>query len=99
MAQIPGRARQAWTRWEAIAHAIGNFQARLLLSIFYLVIVPVFALIVKWKDPLRLRRQGEASFWRERPENGRSIEFARKQACPSQRRTGMPRLPSTVSEL
>ena len=77
MRQLFGRI---WARWKVIAHAIGNFQARLLLSVFYVVIVPVFALIVKLKDPLQLRRQGQGSFWRPRPESGPASESARRQA-------------------
>ena len=80
MTRLFGRA---WARWKVIAHTIGNFQARLLLSVFYVVMVPVFALIVKLKDPLQLRRHGPdgtTSFWRARPETAPASELARKQA-------------------
>ena len=61
--------RRAWARWKVIAHVIGNFQARVLLTLFYFVIVPPFALIVKVaKDPLGLRLPRTASFWSPRPE-------------------------------
>ena len=68
----PGRWRRglaaALARWKTIAHAIGNVQARVLLSVFYFVVVPPFALIVKlFQDPLGLRPPAEATFWRERP--------------------------------
>jgi len=77
MRQLFGRI---WARWKAIAHTIGNFQARLLLSVFYVVIVPVFALIVKLKDPLQLRPQAGGSFWRPRPESRPASDSARRQA-------------------
>lgn len=58
-----------WARWKVVAHVIGNFQARVLLTLFYFVIVPPFALIVKLaKDPLGLRPPRGASFWGTRPE-------------------------------
>jgi hypothetical protein len=58
---------RVWARWLVIAHIIGNFQARVLLTIFYFVIVPPFALIVKTaKDPLGLRQPRTESFWTPR---------------------------------
>lgn len=77
MAQLFG---QLWARWKLIAHAFGNFQARLLLTVFYILIVPVFALVVKVKDPLHLRRHTQTSFWQPRPEMGSPSDFAGKQA-------------------
>lgn len=46
-----------WHRWTIIAHRIGDFQARLLLSTFYFVVVAPFALGLRLcSDPLRLAR-------------------------------------------
>ena len=40
----------------------------MLLSVFYLVVIPPFALIVKlWLDPLHLRRAAGSSAWITRP--------------------------------
>ena len=62
-----------WTRWKAIAHVIGNFQARVLLTVFYFVVIPPFALIVKlFKDPLALRGRAAESYWVSRPDPERS---------------------------
>ena len=61
--------RLIWARWLVIAHVIGNFQARVLLTVFYFVIVPPFALIVKVaKDPLGMREPRTKSFWTPRPD-------------------------------
>jgi uncharacterized membrane protein len=73
-------AKRAWRRWTVIAHIIGNFQARVLLSLFYFVIVPPFALLVKLtKDPLQLRLCEGKSAWTERPEPSSSEAAARRQ--------------------
>ena len=73
-------AKRAWRRWTVIAHVIGNFQARVLLSLFYFVIVPPFALIVKLaKDPLRLRLIAAPSGWIERPEPPPPSQTAHRQ--------------------
>ena len=72
--------KRVWARWKVIAHAIGNFQARVLLTLFYLVIVPPFALIVKLaKDPLSLRPPRGESFWIARPSPHPTAEAGRRQ--------------------
>lgn len=56
-----------WARWKVVARRIGDFQARLLLAIFYFVVLAPFALGVKlFSDPLALRATG-GSGWTERP--------------------------------
>jgi len=62
------------------ARVIANVQARLLLFVFYVVVVPPFALIVKaFRDPLALRRPRRATFWVERGSTPSSLETARRQ--------------------
>ena len=72
----------AWVRWKRLAHVIGNFQARVLLTVFYFVIVPPFALVLRLlKDPLALRgpRMAE-TFWIERTPERAPSERARRQS-------------------
>jgi hypothetical protein len=73
-------ARRAWARWTAIAHVIGTFQARVLLSVFYFVVVPPFALIVRLgRDPLRLRPGSDETGWIDRPPPDTSAATASRQ--------------------
>jgi hypothetical protein len=77
---LRGLLRRLWERWKVIAHIIGNFQARVLLTAFYFVIVPPFALIVKaFKDPLGLRPPKGESFWLERGSAEPATEIGRRQ--------------------
>jgi hypothetical protein len=76
---MPEFLKRAWERWKAIAHVIGNFQARLLLSVFYIILTPMFALIVKAKDPLDLRSGNRESYWRQRPTTEEPDALARRQ--------------------
>jgi len=70
----------AWTRWKLAAQAIGNFQARVLLSVCYFLVISPFALIVKvLNDPLRLRTSKSGSFWVERGGSESFSEAARRQ--------------------
>jgi len=78
---MSGRFARAWERWKVIAHKIGNFQARLILVIFYFVVVPPFALIVKlFKDPLTLHPPQKESLWVEGPVADPSLSAARRQS-------------------
>ena len=73
-------ARRAWERWKVIAKKIGNFQSRVLLTLFYLLIIPFFAIIVKvFKDPLRLHAPKGGSYWRERTTLHPTEQTARRQ--------------------
>ena len=68
------------TRWKAIANAIGNVQAKILLTVVYFVVIPPFALVVKlFMDPLALRESRDTSYWRSRPAPGRSDLPGRRQ--------------------
>jgi hypothetical protein len=46
-----------FARWKVIAHKIGEFQSRLLLSVFYFVVFAPFAVGIKtFSDPLQIKR-------------------------------------------
>jgi len=48
------RGRRLWEGWKRIARRIGDVQARVMLTIFYVVIVTPFALAVRaFSDPMR----------------------------------------------
>lgn len=57
--------KRLFDRWKVIAHKIGEFQSRLILSVFYYIIFAPFALGLKlFSDPLQLKSfQG----WLARP--------------------------------
>ena len=65
--------KRLWEGWKKLIHVVGAFQSRLLLSLFYFVIVMPYALIAKWtSDPLRLKRPVDDSNWvpwHDRPAN------------------------------
>jgi cell division protein FtsW (lipid II flippase) len=64
--------------WKGIAHKIGNFQARVILSLFYFTVLIPFALRVKiFSDPLQLKR---FSGWMSRDRtDADAFEMARRQ--------------------
>jgi hypothetical protein len=72
--------RRAWAGWKRFGKKVGDFQARLLLTFFYFVILAPFGLAVRGADPLGLRRTGIG--WRERPAPpaGDPLVHARRQS-------------------
>lgn len=47
---------RAWEVWKRIAKGIGDFQARVILFLFYFVILGPFVLVVRWMtDPLTIK--------------------------------------------
>lgn len=70
---------QLWERWKVIAQKIGNFQSRVLLNIFYFLILTPFGLGVKlFSDPLRLKLQNR-THWIGKETRATSWEHARRQ--------------------
>ncbi len=70
--------KRLWESWKRIAHAIGNFQARVLLTLLYVVLVLPFGLAVRlFADPLRIRKRPRA--WNEQVRGGADLDWARRQ--------------------
>jgi len=70
--------KRLWEGWKKIAHAIGNFQARILLTVIYGVLILPFGLIVRlFSDSLRTKKRPEA--WLDYPPVSNEIEKARHQ--------------------
>jgi hypothetical protein len=72
--------RRLWHRWKEIAHQIGTFQARVLLNVFYLLILTPFALAVRLlADPLHLQQQRHSQWLPKEPPLTSRWEQARRQ--------------------
>ena len=73
--------RTAWEWWKRVAKRIGDVQARILLTVFYFLVLGPFALALRWRsDPLATKR-GAARGWRLRDEgHGSPLEQAQRQS-------------------
>ena len=68
-----------WEKWLPIAQAVGNFQAQLIMTLFYFVIIlPLGVSYRFFADPFRLRKKIKSNFesW-EHPKQ--SLEESKKQ--------------------
>jgi hypothetical protein len=59
-----GFLARTWQAWKRIAKRIGNFQARVLMAVFYFTIFCPFALAIRWgSDPLGIKPGADCG-WR-----------------------------------
>ncbi|MFQ6672277.1 MAG: hypothetical protein ACE5KY_03170 [Candidatus Tectimicrobiota bacterium] len=71
--------RWLWDGWMVVARAIGNFNARLVLSlIYFLIMLPLGLVAGAAKDFLGIRRR-PASTWHPKADPPRTLEEGRRQ--------------------
>jgi hypothetical protein len=70
--------RKLWLAWKRLGRKIGDFQARVILTIVYAVFVLPFGLAVRWfSDPLRIKSRPEK--WLKHPEDRVDLDRAHRQ--------------------
>lgn len=68
-----------WSRWKRFAQRVADFQARLILTLIYYLILAPFGLIVSALSDLLRTKRPQASTWVARPAEEPSLQNARKQ--------------------
>ena len=77
--QMSNPFRQVWAWWKPIARKIGDFQARVILTLMYFIVVAPFALAVRcFADPLAIKRGAEGG-WRLRTDSDTPQKAAWRQ--------------------
>jgi hypothetical protein len=67
-----------WDGWNTVMHAIGNFQARVILTLLYAIVALPFGLIVRFFiDPLRIKHPPTA--WLPQSQEKMDMPWARRQ--------------------
>jgi hypothetical protein len=73
--------RKLWEGWKRFGQAMGDFLARVVLSIFYFTIFLPFGLGTRlFSDPLAIKPSDETVKWLERKTKDLTLEDARRQA-------------------
>lgn len=71
-------ATSLWARWKVFARRVGNFQARVILTLFYFTIALPFGVIYRLvADPLAMKRV--VPRWHPRPQPGTDLDALRRQ--------------------
>jgi len=79
MANVLAQNQKAlWHAWKRLAHKIGNFQARVLLTLLYAIVVLPFGLIARiFSDPLKIKNR--PTKWIEHAPEEYDMNWAQKQ--------------------
>ena len=65
-------------RWKKFGHAIGNFQARVLLTVIYSILILPFGLAVRlFSDSMHMKKRPEK--WFDHPTIPNTLDEARRQ--------------------
>jgi hypothetical protein len=76
----PSLPRRIWNGWKRVARKIGDFQARVILSVFYFLVLAPFALVSRLSGDSLAARQAAAHGWIPKPARaGNPMEEASKQ--------------------
>lgn len=72
--------KRLWRQWKRVAQVIGNFQARLLFTVFYFLLVTPIAVPFKvLADPLTIKRRRQ-SLWHPVPPDPSPWESSHRQS-------------------
>lgn len=64
-----GFFRRLWEGWKKIARKIGDFNARVILTLFYFILLCPFALVLKmFTDPLEIKNKEHVG-WHDKENN------------------------------
>jgi hypothetical protein len=70
--------KRFWQRWKQIAQAVGTFQARVLLTVFYAVLVLPFGIFARLlSDPLRIKCR--PTQWLDHTDETHDLPWAKRQ--------------------
>jgi hypothetical protein len=77
---MPSLIRRSWVWWKRVARKIGDFNARVILTLFYFIFLAPFALAIRFlTDPLAITDKSAPS-WGIKSQNEETwLEQARKQ--------------------
>jgi len=74
--------RRLWEGWKKIARKIGDFNARVILTVFYFILLFPFAVLVRiFTDPLEIKKKAHVG-WHNKEDNGEltALEKATRQS-------------------
>lgn len=79
--QAGGSPRAGWRRWRRFAAVVATWQARLLYSVVYVLLIIPLGVLLRWRsDPLRLRATpADRTAWHVRSEPPDLQRWARRQ--------------------
>jgi hypothetical protein len=77
---LKGRASHGWGRWREVSQKAADFQARVVLTLFYFTLMLPFGVVFGLlKDPLRIKSRPSGTYWVERKTGPATLTDAQRQ--------------------
>lgn len=74
------RPSALWSRWKTLARKAGTFQSKTLLWLFYFLVIPPFAVVIKiFSDPLRLKNSPPVKWHPKEAEQENLLKESQRQ--------------------
>ena len=67
-----------WQAWKKLAHRLGVFQSKVILSVFYLLLVPFGLFFSLFKDLLKMK-QVRKSTWEIKSSQSKTLDSLKQQ--------------------
>ncbi|OGF99870.1 hypothetical protein A2153_05555 [Candidatus Gottesmanbacteria bacterium RBG_16_38_7b] len=67
-----------WQGWKTIAHKIGVFQSKIILTVFYFLLTPFGFFYSVFKDALNMKKQSQST-WINKTKQSEKLEDLLKQ--------------------
>jgi hypothetical protein len=80
VASDAGKLQRLWEWWKRTAIKIGDFNARLILTIFYFILLAPFSLLVRILDPMAIHRKARHGWMSRQEPKEQLLDYARKQS-------------------
>ena len=73
----PASAKPIYVGWMRMTVPIGMVMSTILLTVVYIFVLPLFAIVVRWGDPLRKKLSG-ATYWEDYKPHEHSLDRMRR---------------------
>ncbi len=75
----PGAAKPVYVVWMSITVPIGIVMTTIMLTVLFVVLLPVFSLVVRLGDPLRKRLHAGSTYWEDYRAHEATLERSQRQ--------------------
>ncbi|OGG05910.1 hypothetical protein A3D05_03230 [Candidatus Gottesmanbacteria bacterium RIFCSPHIGHO2_02_FULL_40_24] len=70
--------KRLWQGWKRIAHKIGVFQSKVILTVFYFLLTPFGLLFTYFKDELKMKKLSHST-WNQKNKHSQSLADLKNQ--------------------
>jgi hypothetical protein len=72
--------KRIWEAWKVVAKKIGDFNARVILTVFYFILLAPLAFVIRKNDPMGIRKNKKQEWLTKTPPQGSALDRAIQQS-------------------